>query len=156
MTYATARQLYAEEKKELFSRLCQQNPFGTTFNDFIPPNTKTPKLRKARGESAKKHKIDGMIEKMKKYSLVQPTLKETVVYNQPWGKDNPNQTLREQYLIQWLADDMLPYRAVENERLQKLLSHLNKKFLLPSEKVIRQRLMPELYCKLQYGVTMAE
>ena len=72
-----------------------------------------------------------------------------------WEKNHPNQIVGEQLLLHWLADEMLPYRTVDNERLIKLLNHLNTMFDLPSEKVVRQRLMPELYRKVQYSVKMA-
>lgn len=120
-----------------------------------PAEYNEAKEEQQKGKDAKKIKVDEKNDKMAKYVLTQPTIQQTLDKNQVWPKSNPDQLLGEQLMIQWLADDMLPYRAVDNDRFTKMLNHLNKKFVVPSEKVVRQRLMPELYRKIQYHIKMS-
>ena len=41
---------------------------------------------------------------------------------------------------------------VYNAQFQKMISRLNKRCIVPSEKTIRQKLIPNLYRKVQYKI----
>lgn len=103
--------------------------------------------------AAKKQKLDNeaVASKTRLYQLEQsqPSLQEFITRNSKWGNDSTNQLEAERLLLNWIFDDLHPYTIVENEQFQKLLTTLNKKFNVPSEKVIRCTLMPKLYHETQ-------
>ena len=50
----------------------------------------------------------------------------------------------------WICSTMKPYTVVSSPHFINLLSGLNRRFNIPSEKVIRTSLIPKLYVKVQY------
>jgi hypothetical protein len=82
--------------------------------------------------------LDGSLDRTRKYSA-----------------DNETQMKGERLLAYWLSDALLPYTTVQNEQFVKLIEHFNKRFLVPSEKTVREKITPELYSKIQYLVKQA-
>ncbi|KAL7631956.1 UNVERIFIED_CONTAM: hypothetical protein RMT77_017726 [Armadillidium vulgare] len=56
---------------------------------------------------------------------------------------DPYQIEGEKLLTYWIFDGLKPYETVENEQFLKFISHLCKKFKVPSEKTIRTKLVPD-------------
>ena len=106
------------------------------------------------GEATKKAKLVEKEHKKEVYSLstIQLTLPETKERSIMWNPDRPEQILGEKLLVQWLCDGLLPYSTVSNDQFLKMISHLNKRFNIPSEKTIRQKLIPNLYRQVQYKI----
>lgn len=113
------------------------------------------KLAKAAQEeyTSKKQKLDNEVlaAKSRLYQLeqAQPSLQDFLTRNQKWASDSPNQVQAEKLLLNWIFDDLQPYTVVENQQFQSFLAALNKKFNIPSEKVIRCTMMPKLYKNAQ-------
>ena len=82
----------------------------------------------------------------------QLTVQETLTRKQKWDKNNPEQREGENLLVHWLCDSVKSYTTVENKRFKKFIGHLSSRFNIPSEKVIRTKLVPELSNKVQYKV----
>lgn len=103
--------------------------------------------------AAKKKKLDDetIAAKSRLYQLEQsqPSLKDLMGRNQKWSSDFPNQIEAEKTLLNWIFDDLQPYTVVENHQFQGFVYSLNRKFNIPSEKVIRCTLMPKLYRETQ-------
>lgn len=85
----------------------------------------------------------------------QTSVKELICRNQKWSETFPNQLEGEKMLLNWIFDDMQPYSVVENERFKDFIYSLNKKFTIPSEKVIRTTMMPKLYRETQAALKTA-
>ncbi|KAI6650097.1 Zinc finger BED domain-containing protein 4-like [Oopsacas minuta] len=83
-------------------------------------------------------------------SQTQQSLEETFELKK-WLPDHPDQN-RGNYLAEWICDSLLPYTTVENERFDVFISHLNHKFDVPSEKVLRQRIIPDIYRRVQFNI----
>ncbi|RXG61778.1 Zinc finger BED domain-containing protein 4 [Armadillidium vulgare] len=69
-----------------------------------------------------------------------------------WDLSDPNQIEGEKLLTYWLCDGLKPYETVENVQFLKFISHLCKKFKVPSEKTIRTKLIPDLDKKVQFVI----
>ena len=89
-------------------------------------------------------------KKSQLYQLEQPTLAAIVERNVKWSNESPNQIHAERLLLNWMFDDLQPYTVVESEQFQIFVNNLNRKFQIPSEKVIRCTLMPKLYKQTQF------
>lgn len=82
----------------------------------------------------------------------QMTLEDTFNIGKKWDAKHPKQVEGEKLLTYWLCDGLKSYETVENEQFQRFISHLSKRFKVPSEKLIRTKLVPELNKKVQYAV----
>lgn len=82
----------------------------------------------------------------------QQTLTELFNQSKKFEKDDPAQLAGEQKLLYWLVDGMMPYATVENPRFRDWSNFQNKKFVMPSEKKIRTKLLPELNAKVQHHI----
>ena len=109
----------------------------------------------------KKKKADQeRAEQLKIYSVTrsqgssgnQPTLQELKDRALKWSKEHPSQKKGEKLVINWICDAVLPYSTVKNDRFQELMTSLQPKFTIPSEKELRQTKIPNLYFKLQYKI----
>ena len=72
-----------------------------------------------------------------------------------WGGSDPSQIKGEKLLLYWLCDAMKPYETVENNSFKTLMAFFDPKFKLPSEKVIRTKLIPELNTTVQFAMMEA-
>lgn len=77
---------------------------------------------------------------------------ETLDIGKKWDSKHPEQVEGEKLLTYWLCAGLKSYETVENAHFQRFVSHLSKKFKVPSEKIIRTKLVPELNEKIQYAV----
>ena len=55
-------------------------------------------------------------------------------------------------MVIWICDSMNPYKTVANEPFKVWIESLQPKFDMPSEKLIRTKIIPELYQKMQYFI----
>ena len=69
-----------------------------------------------------------------------------------YGPNHPDQQNSEQKLIFWMCDTLKPYNTVERDRFKAYSASLNKRFNVPSEKIIRTKLIPELNAKVQWFI----
>lgn len=79
----------------------------------------------------------------------QPSLEQCWERPSKWSADSPNQKQAERRLLNWIFDDLQPYTVVESDQFKSFIGCLNRKFDIPSEKVIRTTLMPKLYREVQ-------
>lgn len=82
----------------------------------------------------------------------QPTLQQTIDRKTKWPSDSCEQKKHETNLVNWMVDTLQPYSVVENDRFKVMFTKLQPKYTPPSEKVIRQNMIPSLYLKLQYKI----
>ena len=68
-----------------------------------------------------------------------------------WSADSPNQKLAERCLLNWTFVDLQLYTVVklQGDQFISFIDCLNRKFNIPSEKVVRTTLMPTLYREVQ-------
>ena len=114
-------------------------------------------IRKA--DEAKRCKIDEEKSKLqsiyvlaKQGSQTQLSLEETFELKNKWLSDHPDQISATYFLAEWICDSLLPYTTVENKRFNVFVNNLNHKFDVPSEKVLRQRIIPDIYRLVQYKI----
>ena len=82
----------------------------------------------------------------------QLTLVETLDIGEQWDSKYPEQVEGEKLLTYWLCDGLKSYETVENAHFHRFVSHLSKRFKVPSAKIIKTTLVPELNEKVQYAV----
>jgi len=82
----------------------------------------------------------------------QPTLKELGENRLKYPPNHEAQQEGELLMGYWLCDALKPYTTVENEAFIKMVQHLNKRFTVPSEKVVRTSIIPQIGAKLQYSI----
>ena len=69
-----------------------------------------------------------------------------------WDQNNPDQIEAELRLIYWIIDGVLPYETVGNQRFKIFVNSLSNRFQIPSPKLLRSKLIPDLYFKVQWHV----
>ena len=82
----------------------------------------------------------------------QTSLNSFLEKNKKFERNSPDQLKGEMLLVYWLCDSMSSYASVGNPHFQEFVGFLNKRFTVPAEKSIRQKLIPELNLKIQYLV----
>ena len=114
-------------------------------------------MRKA--DEAKRYKRDEENSKQQSiYVLATPglqkqlSLEETFELKNKWLPDHPDQISGNYLLAEWICDSLLPYTTVENEIFNFFISHFNHKFDDPSEKVLRQKIIPDIYRRVQFKI----
>ena len=110
---------------------------------------KISKQRKLQDERAQVYVIQ---EKASASTSKQLSLEETFSIGKKWDSKHPEQVEGEKLLTYWLCDGLKSYETVENEHFQNFVNHLSKRFKVPSEKLLRNKLVPELNDKVQYVV----
>ena len=88
----------------------------------------------------KKETGDALAARRSLYQLntaPQPSLEQCLEKSSRWSADSPNQRLGERRLLNWIFDALQPYTVLENDQFKSLIECLNRKFNLPSEKVVR-------------------
>ena len=80
------------------------------------------------------------------------SLEETFELKNKWLPGYPDQVSGTYLLAGWICDQLLPYTTVENERFNVFIGKVNNKFDVPSEKVLRQRIIPDIYRRVHYKV----
>ena len=108
-----------------------------------------------KGNEEKRQKIHEEHNEQKQIyvlSKAQPTLAETLERKKKWEPSNPDQTKADTLCAYWLCDALLPYATTENEQFCKFIAHLQSRYSISSEKVLRQRIIPEINKKVQYHV----
>ena len=85
-------------------------------------------------------------------SQTQLSLEEAFELKNKWLPGHPEQISGTYLLAEWIYDSLLPYTTVENERFNVFINNLNHKFDVPSEKVLRQRIIPDIYRRVQYKI----
>ena len=68
------------------------------------------------------------------------------------GQENLEQIKCELLLAQWIFDGLLPYAAIQSAQFKTFIEALNKKFYLPSEKILRTKIMPDVYARVESKV----
>ena len=100
----------------------------------------------------KKENDDALAARKSLYQLnavPQPSLEQCLERSSKWSADSPNQKQAERRLLNWIFDDLQPYTVVDNNQFKSMIGFLNRKFDIPSEKVVRTTLMPKLYREVQ-------
>ncbi len=98
------------------------------------------------------------VEQARIYCVTQPSSSSQLTFDDlmnrgiKWSKENQQQKKIEQNLMNWVCDSLQPYSVVENEQFKVLVESLQPKFSVPSEKVIRQTMIPRLYRQVQYDL----
>ena len=69
--------------------------------------------------------------------------------------NHPDQKMAETKLAYWLINDMLPYEITGNKCFIEFIRCFTKRFQIPSPKVIRTRIVPDLDKKVQWTVYRA-
>ena len=82
----------------------------------------------------------------------QMTLLETKDRAQPWPAEHTEQRELEYMMGEWLCNAVLPYTVASDDCLLAFLNRLNKKFTPPSEKKLRQNIIPDIYARVKREV----
>ena len=110
---------------------------------------------KQKDTAEKRQRTEEQVKEKKKVYVIsqaQPTLIQTIERSKKWNSDHPDQVKGNTLLAYWLCDAILPYSTTENKQFCKLIGHLQQRFNILSEKVLRQRVTPEVNRKVQYHV----
>ena len=75
--------------------------------------------------------------------------------NLKWAAVSDKQLNAEDDLVTWICSAMKSYTVVSSPHFINLLSGLNRRYNIPSEKVIRTSLILKLYVKVQYKLKEA-
>lgn len=137
--------------KSLWTHLKIHHPEEHKVANAVKEDT-AAKKNKEEEESARKAKI---------YSLTQGSSSSTkqltfedrtssLLKPTKWGPESTSQTKAMKSLVYWICDAIQPYGVVENEQFKTFIHTIQPKFSLPSEKVLRQNLLPKLYKKVQF------
>lgn len=105
-----------------------------------------------RRTNAKKAKQEETAEKSSIYHLRQPLITEVMEKRQTWSADNPNQKELTFMVGEWLCNSLLPYTTVGDERFVAFCARMNPKFVVPSEKEMRQSVIPDIYVRVRQKV----
>ena len=73
----------------------------------------------------------------------QPTLTDLAERQQSFGANHPTQHKLSHLVLEWIADALLPYNAVENDAFVRLLKTACPRFAVPSANYLRTCLMPD-------------
>lgn len=110
----------------------------------------------AREESGNKRKRREEEEAERRRVYVIRSRQETIEQNTeralPYPSNHKQQLEGETLMAYWLCDALKPYTTVANESFVKMITHFNKRFTVPSEKVFRERVVPDLGGKVQYAI----
>lgn len=79
-------------------------------------------------------------------------MEDTIHGIKQWGRDRDEQKQAELLLTYWIIDGVLPYETIGNPCFQSFVRFLNKRFQIPSPKLLRTSLIPGLYLKVQWHV----
>ena len=82
----------------------------------------------------------------------QKTLEQTLERTRKYPSDHPQQIEGETLMGHWLCDALLPYTTTENQQFVNMIAHFTKRFNVPSEKVMRERIIQGIHEKVQYSV----
>lgn len=66
----------------------------------------------------------------------------------PYAKTSSKQVAFEKSVALWLFDQRLPYNTVEKETFRRMISCIDPRLTVPSEKTFRTEFMPKMYQKL--------
>ena len=84
--------------------------------------------------------------------MPQLTIQESLDRKKLWPRNHPEQVIAEEKLVFWLVDDTLPYEVTGNVHFAAFLRCFTQRFVIPSPKVVRTRLIPDLDRKIQWNI----
>ena len=78
----------------------------------------------------------------------QLTVQEIFDRLKKWPQHHPEQQSLTFRLGEWICNAVLPYTVVEDDRFKVMINQLNTKFYIPSEKQLRQSIIPDIGVKV--------
>ena len=137
--------------KSLWVHLKTHHPEEHNAANAVKEDT-AAKKKKEDEESARKAKIYSLMQGSSSSSKQLTFEDKTSNLLKPtrWSPESTSQTQAMKSLVYWICDAIQPYGVVENEQFKTFIHTIQPKFSLPSEKVLRQNLLPKLYKKVQF------
>ena len=86
----------------------------------------------------------------------QLTFQETFDRLKKWPQHHPEQQSLTFRLGEWICNAVLPYTVVEDDRFKVMINQLNPKFDIPSEKQLRQSIIPDMYKRVYQHVQASQ
>ena len=81
--------------------------------------------------------------------VAQTTLEAVLAKRQTWDAHHPSAVLATRYLAEMIATDLQPYSIVENEGFVRYSRNLEPRFVLPSRRLLSERIIPDMYVQVK-------
>ena len=140
---------FAADKKEystkgLWSHLKSHHP--NEFKDATEVKMNAEEDKKQNLAKEEEHKAIYELSTNRKINMSkQLTVQETFDRLKKWPQHHPEQQSLTFRLGEWICNAVLPYTVVEDDRFKVMINQLNPKFDIPSEKQLRQSIIPDMY-----------
>ena len=112
-------------------------------------HSKEYKLQKAQQAERKEETTERPVA-----SKNQPTMTQCFSLKGKYGAKDPRQMKYEYLSAKFIIESLSPYIIVDNQGFKNLISHLDNRINLRSEKVYRTRVIPEMYKEMRSKLTV--
>lgn len=81
--------------------------------------------------------------------VAQTTIEAVLAKRQTWDADHPSAVLATRRLAEMIATDLQPYSIVENQGFVRYSRNLEPRFVLPSRRLLSERIIPDMYVQVK-------
>jgi len=96
--------------------------------------------------------ISGPSNRKRASDTSQSTLQAVLAKKQTWAPDHASAVLATKYLAEMIATDLQPNSIVENVGFVRYSRNLEPRYVLPSRRLLSERIIPDMYLKVKESV----